>query len=89
MAQPPELTILDWIIEISRDPGLYERFRTEPDDLIRESRLDDKQKRVLLSHDSSRIRNLIEYELNLDPEVSFMHIPVPPMHWVPEPPSQS
>lgn len=90
----PRVTILDWLIAVTEDGERYQRLQTDPDPLINESEeLSDAQKEVLLSHDSTRIREMIEEELGVDPLLPLkIHVtfPVPgPIHITFEAPEQS
>lgn len=88
MTEPGGQTILDWVIGLVRDPERLEEFRIDPQRVIEESSLEHRQKRVLLSRDSLRIRIVIEYEADLDPEKIAMHLTIPiPMHTTYESPS--
>ncbi len=75
MQQPPDRTILDWIMEqvAERGGGLRDLTAEEAEKLIRDSELTEAQKAVLLSRDPVRIRAVIEYELGYQVEEYMMH----------------
>jgi hypothetical protein len=75
MQQPPETTILDWIMKLvaERGAGLRGLTAEEAEQLIRDSGLTEAQKAVLLSRDPVRIRAVIEYELGYKVEEYMMH----------------
>ena len=78
------MTILQWVLDVVRDPERYGGFKADPETMIRTAEeLTENQKNVLLSRDPERIRHVIEYELGIDPEASqyAMHLVFPiPMH---------
>ena len=75
MQQPPETTILDWIMKLvaERGAGLQSLTAEEAEQLIRDSGLTEAQQAVLLSRDPARIRAVIEYELGYKVEEYMMH----------------
>jgi hypothetical protein len=75
MQQPPETTILDWIMKLvaERGAGLQSLTAEEAEQLIRDSGLTEAQQAVLLSRDPVRIRAVIEYELGYKVEEYMMH----------------
>ena len=75
MQQPPETTILDWIMKLvaERGSGLKDLTAEEAEQLIRDSGLTEAQQAVLLSRDPVRIRAVIEYELGYQVEEYMMH----------------
>ena len=74
MQQPPDMTILEWIMQqVEQRGGLRDLTADEAEKLIRDSGLTEAQQAVLLSHDPVRIRAVIEYELGYQVEEYMMH----------------
>jgi hypothetical protein len=65
MQQPPDITILEWIMRQVDElgGGLRDLTAEQLESRIRESELTEAQQAVLLSRDPVRIRAVIEYEL--------------------------
>jgi len=88
MQQPPDMTILEWIMQqVEQRGGLRDLTADEAEKLIRDSGLTEAQQAVLLSRDPVRIRAVIEYELGYQVEEYMMHttplyfvLPIP-MHF--------
>jgi len=88
MQQPPDMTILEWIMQqVEQRGGLRDLTADEAEKLIRDSGLTEAQQAVLLSRDPVRIRAVIEYELGYKVEEYMMHttplyfvLPIP-MHF--------
>jgi hypothetical protein len=72
-----ETTILDWLINLISNRGLYDDFLSDPEGVVQQSNLTEPQRRVLLSRDLERIRHVIEYEENIDPAAQAMHLIFP------------
>jgi hypothetical protein len=74
MQQPPDMTILEWIMQqVEQRGGLRDLTADEAEKLIRDSGLTEAQQAVLLSRDPVRIRAVIEYELGYQVEEYMMH----------------
>jgi len=74
MQQPPDMTILEWIMQqVEQRVGLRDLTADEAEKLIRDSGLTEAQQAVLLSRDPVRIRAVIEYELGYQVEEYMMH----------------
>ena len=84
MQQPPDVTILDWIMKqvAERGGGLRDLTPEELERLIRGSDLTEAQQAVLLSRDPVRIRDVIEYELGYKVEEYMMHTAPTPFYFV-------
>jgi hypothetical protein len=75
--QEPEITILDWVIQLVKNPDRLAAFFDTPEEMLEDEDLTPKQKEVLLSRDCRRLQHVIDYESNLPEGAAYIHFIFP------------
>jgi hypothetical protein len=53
-------SITSFLVQLTNDPSLFERFRQDKDATMREAGLSDEDREILISGDSVRLRAAID-----------------------------